>query len=384
MCAAGVRRVTFVLGTSAGGTGAHVRMLAAGLARRGAGVRVAGPARTAGELGLDTIPGAGFTAVEFRDRPRPADATAILALRRLLAASGTRPDVVHAHGMRAGALTALALAGQRANRRPKLAVTVHNAPPPGGGAARLVYLALERVVARRADLVLAVSADLEQRMRNAGARDVARAVVPAPARPSLQEPEPQQPAPQQPPPQQPPVPDDGRPLVLAVGRLAPQKGFATLLEAALAWQHLTPRPRLLIAGDGPLKAELEAKTKELMIDAEFPGHRSDIPELLASARVFVLPSLWEGQPLALQEALRAAVPIVASDAGGIGDLTGDDAALLVGPGNAEQLGEAVISVLENDDLAARLRAAARRRAAALPAEDDAVTAVLAAYSRACE
>jgi glycosyltransferase involved in cell wall biosynthesis len=208
---------------------------------------------------------------------------------------------------------------------------------------------------------------MEQRMRNAGARDVARAIVPAPARPVPEK----------------PAPDD-RPLVLAVGRLAPQKGFATLLEAAAAWQHLTPRPRLLIAGDGPLKAELEAKARELTIDAEFPGHRSDIPELLASARVFVLPSLWEGQPLALQEALRAGVPIVASDAGGIGGLTGDDAALLVGPGNAEQLGEAVVSVLENDDLAARLRAAARRRAAALPAEDDAVTAVLAAYSRACE
>jgi glycosyltransferase involved in cell wall biosynthesis len=377
--------VTFVLGTSAGGTGAHVRMLAAGLARRGAEVRVAGPARTAGNLGLDTIRGVGFTAVEFGDRPRPADATAILALRRLLTAPGTRPNVVHAHGMRAGALTALALAGTSTagNRAPKLAVTVHNAPPPSGGAARLVYLALERVVARRADLVLAVSADLEQRMRNAGARDVVRAVVPAPEKPAPEKPAPEKPAPEKPTHQE-PAPDDGRALVLAVGRLAPQKGFATLLEAAAAWQHLTPRPRLLIAGDGPLRAELEAKAKELTIDAEFPGHRSDIPELLASAQVFVLPSLWEGQPLILQEALRAGVPIVASDAGGIAGLTGDDAAVLVGPGNAEQLGEAVISVLENDDLAARLRAGARRRAAALPAEDDAVTAVLTAYSRACE
>lgn len=367
--------MTFVLGTSAGGTGAHVRMLAAGLARRGAGVRVAGPARTGGDLGLDTIPGVGFTAVEFGGRPRPADAKAILALRRLLTVPGTRPDVVHAHGMRAGALTALALAGTSTagSRAPKLVVTAHNAPPSGGGAARLVYLALERVVARRADLVLAVSADLGQRLRNAGARDVDRAVVPAPARPV-----PERPARQE------PVPGDGRPLVLAAGRLAPQKGFATLLEAAAAWQHLTPRPRLLIAGEGPLRTELEAEARKLTVDAEFPGHRSDIPGLLASARVFVLPSLWEGQPLILQEALRAGVPVVASDAGGIAGLTGHDAALLVGPGNAEQLGEAVISVLENDDLAARLRAAARRRAAALPAEDDAVTAVLAAYSRAWE
>jgi glycosyltransferase involved in cell wall biosynthesis len=177
---------------------------------------------------------------------------------------------------------------------------------------------------------------------------------------------------------------DGRPLVLAIGRLAPQKGFATLLHAAIAWQHLTPRPRLLIAGDGPLRPALEAQAARLKVDAEFPGHRGDVPELLAGASVFVMPSLWEGQSLALQEALRAGVPIVASRAGGIPDLTGDAAALLVEPGNAEQLGESVLSVLENSDLAGRLRRAARRRAAALPAEADAVTAVLAAYSRARE
>jgi glycosyltransferase involved in cell wall biosynthesis len=372
-----VQRVTFVAGTSAGGTGAHVRMLAAGLARHGVEARIAAPARTGTDLGLDTIPDAGFTAVEFGDRPRPADAKAILALRRLLTEPGTRPDVVHAHGMRAGALTAVALT-RSGPRKPKLVVTVHNAPPPGGGAARLIYLALERIVAHAADLVLAVSSDLEQRMRAVGARKVERAVVPAPVRPALAETTPEQPLPEQPAsPRQAP----GRPLVLAVGRLAPQKGFATLIDAAAAWQHLSPKPRLLIAGDGPLKAELEARAKRRAVDAELPGHCPDIPELLAAASVFVMPSLWEGQPLALQEALQAGVPIVASDAGGVPDLTGDEAALLVEPGNAERLGQAVLSVMDDDALAGRLRAAARRRAAALPGSDDAVTAALAAYAR---
>jgi glycosyltransferase involved in cell wall biosynthesis len=71
---------------------------------------------------------------------------------------------------------------------------------------------------------------------------------------------------------------------------------------------------------------------------------------------------------------------VASSAGGIPDLTGDDAAVLVKPGSHEELGQAVLSVLDDDDLAARLRAAARRRATALPAADDAVRAALAAYT----
>lgn len=362
MRATDVRRVTLVAPMAAGGLRAHVRMLAAGLRERGIDVAVAGPARAA----LD-VAGTRRASVEITGRPRPGDAKAVLALRRLLAAS--RPDAVHAHGMRAGALTALALAGRPARDRPGLLVTVHNAPPDGGGTARLVYLALERVVARRADLVLAVSSDLERRMRAAGARAVERALVPAAAAPSDNS-------------NKRAVPDDGRPLVLAVGRLAPQKDFATLIDAAAAWQHLVPRPRLLIAGDGPLRADLEARAAERQVDAEFPGRRDDIGDLLARASVFVMPSRWEGQPLALQEALAAGVPVVASDAGGIPDLAGrDGAAVLVEPGDARRLGQAVLSVLEDDVLSGRLRDAARRRAGRLPAPDDAVTAAISAYAR---
>ena len=101
--------------------------------------------------------------------------------------------------------------------------------------------------------------------------------------------------------------------------------------------------------------------------------------LLASAAVFVLPSTWEGQPLILQEALRASAPIVATRVGGTPELTGEDAALLVPPGDAARLADAVRSVLTDPALAARLRQAAAHRARALPDEDDAVTAALAEY-----
>lgn len=344
MRAADLRRVTLVTPAAEGGLRAHVRMLAEGLAERGIGVTVAGP----------------------------VDVKAVLSLRRLLASPATRPGIAHAHGMRAGALAAIALAGRPARGRPGLVVTVHNAPPDGGRAARLIYLALERIVARRADLVLAVSADLERRLRRAGARETARAVVPAPPAPSLSDNSSKR-----------VVPDDGRPLVLAVGRLAPQKDFATLIDAAQAWQHREPRPRLLIAGDGPLRAELAARAAARHVDAEFPGRSDDIGGLLARASVFVMPSRWEGQPLALQEALAAGVPVVASDTGGIGDLTGrGEAAILIEPGDARRLGREVLSVLDDEALAGRLRAAARHRAARLPGRDDAVAAVLNAYARA--
>ena len=168
--------VAFVLGTTAGGTGRHVQMLAAGCAARGLHAEVFAPGET--QRAFSFGPGVAVRTVEFTDRPRSRDGWAVLRLRQLIGRSGA--DTVHAHGLRAGALAALALAFIPAARRPPLVVTVHNAPP-AAGAAGAIYRALEQVVARGAATVLCVSADLEDRMRRAGARDVARALVPSPA-----------------------------------------------------------------------------------------------------------------------------------------------------------------------------------------------------------
>ena len=401
--AARVARVALVVGTTAGGTGAHVGMLAAGLAGRGIDVSVLGPSSADAAFGFGALTGVAFSPVEFSDRPRLGDVAAVLRLRRLLGREATpakrrqfpddgvaddkaavhpgtasragladgsaRADVVHAHGLRAGALSVLALVGLRrqrpAGRRAGLVVTVHNAPPVGRGARLLVYRLLERVVARGADLVLCVSSDLEERMRSAGARRTGRAIVPAPAVPSSAS----------------GVGDaaaTGRPVVLAVGRLAAQKDLGTLIEAAARWRDLDPPPLLAIAGDGPLVGELRAKAASLGVDAAFLGHRDDVPSLLAAATVFALPSRWEGQPLVLQEALQAGAAIVATRVGGIPDLVGD-AAVLVSPGDPPALAAAVAAILTDPSLAARLRAAASRRADDLPTVDDAIIAAVAAY-----
>ena len=357
-------------------------MLAAGLSGRGIGVSVLGPSAADATFGFGALDGVAFAPVEFGDRPRPQDLAAVLRLRRLLsppAGQAERPDVVHAHGLRAGALTVLAIGGVPGRgrgqgrrgrlgrgRRPGLVVTVHNAPPSGGGASALIYRVLERIVAFRADLVLCVSADLEARMRSAGASRTGRAIVPPPdaeTRPRVG----RAPA--------------GRPMILAAGRLAAQKGFDLLLDAAAHWLDLDPAPLLAIAGDGPLAGELRARAASLGVDAAFLGHRDDIADLLAAAAVFVLPSRWEGQPLILQEALRAGSAIVATRVGGIPDLVGGDAALLVAPYDAPALAAAVRTVLTDASLAHRLRVAASRRGAALPTTDDAVAAALAAYAQ---
>jgi glycosyltransferase involved in cell wall biosynthesis len=374
-------KLALVLGTSTGGTARHVRMLAAGCAARGVRVEVFGPAQTDRDFAFGgAAPGVGFTAVEIADRPRlPGDLRAIGRLRRLFRA--WRPDVVHAHGLRAGALSAIAVAFGRTaagnkQGRPALVVTVHNAPP-AGGVTGAIYRVLELIVARNADSVLCVSADLEDRMRAAGARRVGHAVVPAPVAW--------------------PAPDvsaetraalraefgvsPGQAVVLAVGRLAAQKGFGLLLDAAARWGDIEPEPLLVIVGEGPLAAELGSRAAALGLTVRFAGHRSGVPALLAAADVFVLPSVWEGQALILQEALRAGVPIVATRVGGNPELTGEDAAILVPPGDARRLAEAVRSVLADPALATRLRKAAAERAHALPGEDEALAAALAEYRR---
>jgi glycosyltransferase involved in cell wall biosynthesis len=388
-------RVGYVLGTSAGGTARHVRMLADGLAARGVTVSVYGPAATwtppAQAPGHPPPPR--FAAVEITDRPRPSrDLAAIRRLRTLVGSS--RPDVVHAHGLRAGAVAALAVGGaagradsgragsgrrgaRRGRARPALVVTVHNAPPDRGPPAA-VYRVLEHLVARRADAVLCVSGDLEARMRRLGARGVARAVVPAPPWPAGVSAETLaglraelglagEPA--------------ATPLVLTVARLAPQKGLGTLIEAAARWRDRDPAPLLVIAGEGPLQAGLARRAEAASVRARFLGRRDDIPALLAAADVVVLPSLWEGQPLIVQETLRAGRPLVASRAGGIPDLTGEDAALLVPPGDPGALSAAAASVLDDPVLAKKLSEAALQRSRSLPSEQDALDAAMAAYRR---
>jgi len=117
------------------------------------------------------------------------------------------------------------------------------------------------------------------------------------------------------------------------------------------------------------------------VPVRFLGRRADVPALMAAADVVVVPSLWEGQPLVLQEALRAGRPLVASRAGGIPDLTGEDGALLVPPGDPTALAGAVLSILDDPAAAARLVVAATERARGLPDAGDAVDSVAALYGR---
>ena len=122
--------------------------------------------------------------------------------------------------------------------------------------------------------------------------------------------------------------DDRRPLVVAVGRLHPQKGYDVLLDAVARWvadPRLRPAPLVVIAGDGPLHDELAARIAAERLPVTLLGRRTDVADLLGAADVCVLPSVWEARSLTAQEALRAGTPLVATAVGGIPELVGDAA-----------------------------------------------------------
>jgi glycosyltransferase involved in cell wall biosynthesis len=153
---------------------------------------------------------------------------------------------------------------------------------------------------------------------------------------------------------------DGRPIVLAVARLVEQKGIGFLIEAAAR----VPEAVFVVAGDGPERAALEARTASNGVRERFffLGHRRDVPELLASCDVFVLPSLYEGLPVSVLEAMASEKPVVATAIGGTDEAVQDETTgLLVPPADSEALARAIRRVLRDRPLAARLGQEARQR-----------------------
>lgn len=361
----GGRRILQVCGSAAGGVRAHLADCARVLAGLGHDVIIEAPAEVL--EGLETG-GARSESLEIGPRPSPMDGAVVARLRRL----GRRADALHAHGLRAGALAALAL-GRRRPGRTRLVVTLHNLTV-GGRLTRTVGRALAGLVAARADLVLAVSPDLAQRARDLGAPAVELAIIPAPPAPG----DPARPAPGaggdrgraaapcDPWPR-------GRLRVLSVARLAPQKGLPLLLEAAAILRGMVHDGELAaltwaVAGDGPGRQQAQRRIAEEDLPVLLLGRRGDAARLMARADVVVQTSVWEGQPLTVQEALRAGAALVATDVGGTA-LTARGGALLVQP-DPRAIAEAVAGLLTDPARLGRARAAARAAAAGLPTSAD--------------
>ena len=374
-------RVLELSAQAAGGVRAHIRQVSQLLAKDGHQVLLAGPSNV-----ISPAPGAVSGAclrtyqIDIGARPSGADLKALRQLKQLAATA----QVIHAHGLRAGALAVLAAKRLPAAKRPRVVVTLHNLPV-GSAPTRLVGQALHLVVVKGADYVLTVSPDLLEKAKQLGLKAGEIAVVPAPARGCADcgcidraaQPEISQAGAQSSDAGSGVDSDSGpgassaagcgaTPCVLTIARLAPQKGLDLLLEAATLIKQRGLNFTWLVAGDGPLKAQLNQQIIAANLPVKLLGRREDIGALLAQADVVVQTSYWEGQPLTLREAMQAGRAIVATDVGGSA-YTLAGCGQLVEP-QAGPLADAVVAVISDPKQRETLEAASRAAVAKIPGE----------------
>ena len=178
------------------------------------------------------------------------------------------------------------------------------------------------------------------------------------------------------------VPVEG-PLLGIIARLTEQKGHRVLLDA-LAQRPDLSRAHLVIVGDGPLSAALQRQAAGLGIAdrVRFLGARRDLGNLLSAIDVFVMPSFWEGLPLAMVLAMGAGLPVVATRVAGIPEVVQDGVnGLLVTPGESGELGAALSRVVNDDTTRVLLGQAARAFVRPRFGVDGYVNAITGLYDR---
>jgi glycosyltransferase involved in cell wall biosynthesis len=168
------------------------------------------------------------------------------------------------------------------------------------------------------------------------------------------------------------------PIILSLGRLAPDKDYATLLRAFARLPH--PEARLVILGEGRERASLEAEARALGVEdrVSMPGFSQDIAAELSRARCFALSSRRETFSLACVEALSHGLPVVVTDCGGPSEIVNDPALGTIVPvGDVEALARAIEDSLAQpgDPLARQRRARDFSLEAALDAYDAVIRAV---------
>ncbi len=342
-----------------GGPAQHVILLAAGLdPSRFQSTLITGiPDPNEGDLG-PLARSRGITPVVIRSLGRAIrPGHDLAALGRLVALFRTlRPDLVHTHTAKAGALGRLAarLAGV-----PVVVHTFHGHILEGyfSPALTRLFLGIERALARRTDRIVTVSPRVRASLlaRGIGRPEqvevvplglpLQRFAVTAPGRACLR--------------QRLAIPRDA-PLLGIIGRLVPIKDHPTLFAALTREEVKTAH--LLVAGDGERRAALEAMARDLGLAGRvhFLGWRGDLEAILPELDVVICCSRNEGTPVALIEAMAAGVPVLSTDVGGVGDLlTHGQTGWLVPPEDPAALARGIRDLLADPAGRGRLVAAAR-------------------------
>ena len=355
-------RVLHVMASAArGGGAAHLLDLLPELRRAGwdceAAVGAVGP------LGAD------LAALGIAVHPVDLMGRRLAPLRALRLARLTArlvPDLVHLHGTRAAFFHAAGAPARRRHAGPPAVYTAHGLAyrKDAGRIERRVSRLAERTACRGADAVISVSradlADLERRgfVRRGCGFHVGNAVRAPSAGPDDRAAARRRLG----------LPPDA-PVVGTVSRLVPQKAVGDLVDAvarmAPAFDGLPGPPVLVVVGDGPLRADVESRVRTGVGGARvlLTGDRGDVPQVLPAFDVFALSSHWEGEPIALLEAMAAGLPCVATATEGAREILGGDpsSGLLVPVADVARLSDALAGLLRDAGARAALGKAARAR-----------------------
>jgi glycosyltransferase involved in cell wall biosynthesis len=149
------------------------------------------------------------------------------------------------------------------------------------------------------------------------------------------------------------------PMIVYAGRLSPEKGLDTLVEAATQVLSRIPDSTFFCVGEGPEREFLKREVRRRHIESRvvFPGYRRDIDAFYQDMDIFVLPSRTEGMPLSLLEALARAKPVIATAVGGVPEVIDDGrTGVLIPPGNPDRLARSLLDLLADRERAALLGA----------------------------
>ncbi len=156
----------------------------------------------------------------------------------------------------------------------------------------------------------------------------------------------------------------GKTVVFSAGRLAEQKGFTYLLKAASIVRKIRDDVVFVIAGKGKLESTLKAETEQLSVEdsVHFIGFTEQIDPYVKGADIFILPSLFEGMPNAVMEAMALGKPVIATDVNGARELIEDGiSGIIIPPKDPDVIARTLIDLIGNPERQAALGAAARER-----------------------
>jgi len=270
-----------------------------------------------------------------------ADWRAVREIKQYIAEDGI--DLVHTHGYKADLYGYFAARGAEKS----VVATCHNWL--GGTAALRIYNRLDRMALKRFSAVAAVSDGVRDWLLNSGIREdkikvIANGIdVEAFARGHLL----------------PELRGADHKIIGVVARLDLQKGFQFLLDAVRELAAQFPRLKVVVVGEGPDRGAIEhmIEQKGLRDKVMLAGERSDMANVYASMDIFVLPSLNEGLPMTVLEAMAAAKPVIATRVGAIPKVIEDGMnGVLVNPRDAAALRDAIAGLLADEDLCRRMAA----------------------------